>query len=239
MDLARRIVAVLTGVFLFIALLGAGYATVTYIPQVSGIMTGIHGTADASPFDKTQLVELSQSTREYTAGTHDRNALMTVVKQKNTEIDSAYKDMSLDQLQTAPEQYTITTSQLSHLDECNTIFNIAKILVIVMTVLMLAGTFFVGITGSSYQVGLVYMVASVAAILAIVAVAVWAISSWDSFFQAFHGLLFKNGNWTFGSDSLLICMYPAKFWTGMGIIWGIATILCSIIFFLVGRWMHR
>ena len=239
MDLARKIVGIITGVCLFVALLGVGFAAVTYLPVVSGILTGFNCTDSVSPYDKTQLVEISQATREYTAGSHDSDTLMTVIQQKNKEISSGYENMSLEELKTAPEQYTLTTSQLAHLDECNTIFNIARILIIVVTVLMLAGTFFVGITGSSYNVGLVYMVASVAALLTIVAVGVWALSNWDGFFQTFHSVLFANGNWTFSADSLLICMYPEGFWISMGIAWGITTILCSILFFLVGRWMHR
>lgn len=239
MKLARSIVSIVVGACLLVCLLGAGYAAVAYIPQVSGIVTGFTGTDAVSPFDKTQLVEASVATRDYTVGSHDRDALMDQIRKMNKEVDSGYQNLSNEQLETAPEQYTLTRNALTHLDDCNEVFGIAKAVLIACLIIMLAGSFFVGVTGSSFEVGRAYFLAAIIAIFAIIAVAVWAFTSWDAFFASLHGLFFSDGTWTFSNDSLLICMYPQAFWTALGAIWAVVTVLCSVLFAFVGRWLKR
>jgi hypothetical protein len=59
--------------------------------------------------------------------------------------------------------------------------------------------------------------AAVAACVVLAALA--AVTNFDSFFAAFHGLFFKAGTWTFASDSLLIRLFPERFWEVSGAIW--------------------
>jgi hypothetical protein len=56
----------------------------------------------------------------------------------------------------------------------------------------------------------------VAVLLAVVA----AFTDFSSFFAAFHGLFFKSGTWTFPADSLLIRLFPERFWELSGAAWG-------------------
>jgi integral membrane protein (TIGR01906 family) len=41
----------------------------------------------------------------------------------------------------------------------------------------------------------------------------------ESFFAAFHGLFFSAGTWTFPYDSLLIRLFPERFWMASGACW--------------------
>jgi len=55
----------------------------------------------------------------------------------------------------------------------------------------------------------------------IAAAAIAAVSDFDSFFTAFHGLFFASGTWTFAYDSLLIQTFPEPFWATSGAAWAV------------------
>ncbi len=56
----------------------------------------------------------------------------------------------------------------------------------------------------------------------IVLAAIAAVSDFDIFFAAFHGLFFASGTWTFAYDSLLIQTFPEPFWITSGVAWATA-----------------
>jgi integral membrane protein (TIGR01906 family) len=47
-----------------------------------------------------------------------------------------------------------------------------------------------------------------------------AVIDFETFFAGFHGLFFKAGTWTFPEDSMLIRLFPERFWTTAGLAWG-------------------
>jgi integral membrane protein (TIGR01906 family) len=47
-----------------------------------------------------------------------------------------------------------------------------------------------------------------------------AVIDFETFFAGFHGLFFKSGTWTFPVDSMLIRLFPERFWTTAGLAWG-------------------
>jgi integral membrane protein (TIGR01906 family) len=53
----------------------------------------------------------------------------------------------------------------------------------------------------------------------IVCALVAAFSDFTWFFTAFHGLFFAAGTWTFPADSLLIRLFPERFWMASGAAW--------------------
>ena len=55
----------------------------------------------------------------------------------------------------------------------------------------------------------------------IVLAAIAAVSDFDIFFAAFHGLFFATGTWTFAYDSLLIQTFPEPFWITSGAAWAV------------------
>ncbi len=57
-----------------------------------------------------------------------------------------------------------------------------------------------------------------AAGLAALAIAA-AVTDFDVFFTAFHGVFFRSGTWRFASDSMLIRVFPERFWETAGAAW--------------------
>jgi hypothetical protein len=47
-----------------------------------------------------------------------------------------------------------------------------------------------------------------------------ALLDFSAFFAAFHSLFFQSGTWQFPADSLLIRIFPERFWVTSGIAWG-------------------
>lgn len=62
---------------------------------------------------------------------------------------------------------------------------------------------------------------SAAALLGLVVVlaVVVAFTDFEWLFTAFHGIFFANGTWTFPADSLLIRLFPERFWAVSGAAW--------------------
>jgi integral membrane protein (TIGR01906 family) len=60
---------------------------------------------------------------------------------------------------------------------------------------------------------------AVAAGAFVVLAALAATVDFESFFTAFHGLFFAAGTWTFPADSLLIRLFPERFWMAAGASW--------------------
>jgi integral membrane protein (TIGR01906 family) len=64
------------------------------------------------------------------------------------------------------------------------------------------------------------MKAGAAVTVALVVLAlVAALADFSWFFSAFHGLFFASGTWTFPADSLLIRLFPERFWMASGAAW--------------------
>lgn len=58
-------------------------------------------------------------------------------------------------------------------------------------------------------------------IIAVVA----AVTSFDALFTAFHGLFFSAGTWVFPEDSLLIRLFPERFWVASGAAWAVLIVV--------------
>jgi uncharacterized membrane protein len=48
-----------------------------------------------------------------------------------------------------------------------------------------------------------------------------AVFDFSTFFAAFHSLFFAAGTWQFPYDSLLIRLFPERFWTTAGAAWAV------------------
>lgn len=72
-----------------------------------------------------------------------------------------------------------------------------------------------GIVGGSYLV-------------ATIGFGLWAFIDFNSLFTQFHHVFFAEGTWLFSHDSLLIVLFPEKFWMISGAIWLLLVLLSSI-----------
>jgi len=71
-------------------------------------------------------------------------------------------------------------------------------------------------------------------VLALVA----AVSDFSSFFTAFHGLFFTAGTWTFPADSLLIRLFPERFWMASGGAWAALSGVGALLLVVVGGFVR-
>jgi uncharacterized membrane protein len=69
--------------------------------------------------------------------------------------------------------------------------------------------------------------------------AAFALSDFEWFFSAFHGLFFRAGTWTFPFDSLLIQLFPEPFWAVLGAAWAALVGLMAVTFGLAGVVLSR
>jgi integral membrane protein (TIGR01906 family) len=73
------------------------------------------------------------------------------------------------------------------------------------------------LNGSRFTIGL------------ILAIVIIAVTSWDTFFTAFHGLFFAGGTWQFEYSDTLIRLFPEQFWFDASLLIGGATLLTALI----------
>jgi len=69
----------------------------------------------------------------------------------------------------------------------------------------------------------------------IVLAGAFALLDFESFFTAFHGLFFESGTWTFPYDSMLIRLFPERFWVASGVAWAALTAASAALLFVGAR----
>jgi len=57
----------------------------------------------------------------------------------------------------------------------------------------------------------------------------------DALFAALHGVFFAEGTWTFPSDTLMIRLFPLRFWVVAGASWGTLTVVAALVLIVAGR----
>ncbi len=57
-----------------------------------------------------------------------------------------------------------------------------------------------------------------------------ALSSWQWFFEKFHGIFFTSGSWQFPRNSILLELFPQNFWQVYGIVFGVVFLLLVVLF---------
>lgn len=77
--------------------------------------------------------------------------------------------------------------------------------------------------------------AAVSCGVAVAVAVIAAMADFPSFFTAFHGLFFKSGTWTFPADSLLIRLFPERFWEASGAAWALLVMVGATVLLLISR----
>ena len=137
------------------------------------------------------------------------------------------------------DRFALDKDAFSHLDDCNELINaivpgirIAGIIAILCFLVLL-------VLRQWRWLGRMLSISTLVLLLAFAFMGTWAFFDFYSFFTAFHGVFFPQGNWTFSAESLLICMYPTAFWMSMGALWLATTAIASIIILTLGRKFSR
>ena len=157
---------------------------------------------------------------------------------------NATSDAIFGTLAAVSDNYALDADAVSHLQDCNVLIRTATPWLwacavasfLVLAVLHLANKRNPRCTRTAARI---CTIAPCVLLVLLAAAAAWAATDFNGFFSAFHGVFFPQGNWTFSYDSLLICMYPIRFWMGMGAIWAAMTVLCCIASLALGRKLRR
>ena len=167
--------------------------------------------------------------------------LLTALKQKDP--DNAFGAEDVNATATAmaakSDAYALDEDAFQHLDDCNKLINsiepCSKYFLVVAIVCLLL----LLVLRRWRALGRMLSIAPIALLVMFAFAGAWAVVDFNSFFAAFHGVFFPQGNWTFSSESLLICMYPTAFWMAMGGLWLATTVVASIIFLFLSRPFYR
>lgn len=238
-DTQRLIISVLGAIALAATLVACGFAVCAGFPQVTELIAEQTSNEELSPFSREELVDAAVATRAYTIETGDREALMGTIAAINDAAQTPYAGATVEELAAAPDAYTLTPEEIAHLDDVNSVVH--RVLpalfgVVVLTVFCLL---VVLRTCGPRAFGKPLAWAGGAVIALFVILASWALIDFNGLFAAFHVLFFAAGTWTFPSDSLLICMYPQGFWSGMGVVWLAVTLALSVCALVCGLFFIR
>lgn len=267
-DFAARIVGVITGACLVVALLAAGFAACAS-PMTTRTFSTAFASYDVSPYLPEDLVSLAVATRDYTvkdcgrssegveAAREDLSQLTVIAAQRaaapDSPVQSRWNPHALAVLQNSwddpnqqayaladvSDRYALSSDALEHLDDCYAL--IGGVIPWLIGISVTATALLIGLVliGRRKLAGVVLFRSPIVLAAFMLLCGIWASFDFNGFFGVFHALLFPQGNWTFPADSLLICMLPLNFWVSMAALWLAVTVLACIIAMLLGkRLMH-
>lgn len=247
----RIFAQMLTALFLSVSLIGSGLF-MCCTPFATEGLSKLFSQWQGSPFTHAELTEAALATRDYTVGTHDREAIINTLYALNKSsqeegrstlrgappLPEAGESTTTDDLAArfmlADDTYVLTPDALTHLDDVFYVVEGARIALIVMAAFALIGCVILGATSGKRTLGKTLRLASMLVIVIFATLAAWVIVDFSGFFAFLHSLFFAEGTWMFSADSLLIRMYPTPFWVGMGVVWLFTTVLASVICFILG-----
>ncbi|MEG0503614.1 MAG: DUF1461 domain-containing protein, partial [Raoultibacter sp.] len=222
------IITVLTVLCLMVSFIGAGLAACAVPDATTRVLSETFSQWEGSPFSQEDMVEAAVITKDYTVGSHDRDAVMAMLYTINANAEAAGTDTlrgaptlpeaganaATDELaaafENASDVYVLTDDALSHLDDVFVVISGAKYALIALAIGAALGLVYLGMRVGKRRVGKV-LITSGSAVLCIFAVlALWVVVDFNGFFAAFHSLFFASGTWTFSAQSLLISMYPPE-----------------------------
>ncbi|MGN0301333.1 MAG: DUF1461 domain-containing protein [Anaerotardibacter sp.] len=133
------------------------------------------------------------------------------------------------------QRYLLTPDAISHLKDCTPVFQTVAISTGVVGAFGIAGLIALFLLQGRKTAGQTLQVASLITIGIIVGLALWALLDFDSLFTFMHSCFFTEGTWLFDARSLLIQLFPENFWAAMAFLWGISSIIISLIAYLLGK----
>lgn len=157
----------------------------------------------------------------------------------DADVADLYPVESATKLASVNDAFSLDADALSHLQDCNDLINTA---IPVVAAFALVGALALATLIGRRKKALAaraLITAPLVVIVLFVAFGAWALVDFNGLFEAFHGILFPQGNWTFSYYSLLICMYPLDFWMAMGALWLATTLILSILSLTIGLLLRR
>lgn len=133
----------------------------------------------------------------------------------------------------------MTPDAVTHLDDVRRVIRGANAATLALTALVATWVALSLARRRASAVAAGFSAGSVLTAALVVLAGLVAVTDFDAFFSAFHGLFFAPGTWTFPSDSVLIRLFPEAFWTTAGIAWGVVTLLVAGVYAAVAALLRR
>ncbi|WP_282208747.1 DUF1461 domain-containing protein [Parvibacter caecicola] len=241
---------------LAVTLLAAGLGACC-LPPATEVLAGATESPDDSPYTAEQLARLARAARDYTVDFRFGAPQEALARLDGAIVEAAVaacedpakadewtlraKEAALrpqqphnpvaqaQQLAAVSDRYALDADALRHLDDCNRLITGAAPALALCAAGAVAAGAILARRGRQRLLGRMLVAGPAAMAAALAALAAWAAIDFMEFFSVFHGLFFPQGNWTFPIDSLLITMYPTRFWMGMGAVWAATTVVLSIL----------
>lgn len=128
---------------------------------------------------------------------------------------------------------TFTTPEKNHLTDVKHLLNTATIIFGICLLIIISAIIF-NKEKSKNIFKKAFLYSGISALVFNAIIIIFTLFSFDSLFISFHELLFPQGNWTFPASSLLIQLYPEEFFTEIGTIIFVTSIVLAIIFIIIG-----
>ncbi|ACV22022.1 Predicted membrane protein [Slackia heliotrinireducens] len=252
------VMGVLIACTMAVSLVYAGFSACAVPDQTTRLLANAFSNDADSPFTHDELVETAVVSKRYTATDNDLDAMVAQVAKINAQaaadgrntdpagapvLPQDWENASTEELLASfdgvADQYVLDAAALSHLDDCYLVIgkarNVLNVVAIAAIVLLILSSLLL----SGRTIGRALTAAGGLVLAAFAALAIWVTVDFDGFFAAFHSLFFVDGTWQFSWDSLLICMYPEKFWIGMGAVWLLVTVAGCILCLIIGGHLRR
>lgn len=191
-------------------------------PVTTRLLAQATSLEDVSPYSRDELVDLAVATRAYTVGSLDLDGLR---RAEQDALDAARADGRVPAgADAASDQLALPADALAHLDDCRAVLDVA----LPVLACVAAGAVALGVACALLggwrargrrRLGAALVGGGATVLAAFGLLGAWALLDFKGLFAVFHGLFFQEGTWKFPWDSLLICMYPDAFWTGMAAVW--------------------
>lgn len=207
----------LARICLALTLVLAGLMVCIHAPFVTEFLS--HQTSVSTQFGVSQetIAKASLAARDYALGTIGTEGLKSTLSGLGLPADG------------------LDASMLTHLQDCTWVFTLFTNLFIALVIASVASIVLTAVFSGSDGTSSLLWQSAVLALIIIVAFGFWIVTNFESFFTWMHSLFFSAGTWTFSADSLLICMFPQNFWTGMGAIWGGVSIVLSVTVIIIAQ----
>lgn len=135
-------------------------------------------------------------------------------------------DGSIDTLpETVDGRPGFDSAMVSHLRDVRELIAGVRFAAGVVAVLVAIWLAVQGLRARPDLVAFAFTTSAIVCVAVIALAAAGALTDFDTFFRAFHGVFFPGGNWSFPADALLIEIFPEMFWAAAGAVWaGLAII---------------
>lgn len=211
----RRFVTILAALALAVFAIGLALVPLT-LPAATRFAAARFSLADEAGLPRERMLALAENVRAYVTGSASaREALPATVDGRDGFDGTA----------------------VSHLTDVRGVLQGAGLVTGLLAALVTLWMTVAVARRRVADIGAALRIAAIVDAVAVALLAVIALTSFDAFFSAFHGLFFAAGTWTFPSDSLLIQLFPEPFWVSAGAAWAVIVVAIAGVYALAGRAM--